>query len=121
VAPSRLGYQRWGARAAWIGAVITVFCIAAIVSQGDMEWVPVTAVALIIAAGSAAAAVGARIANPEAARWWLRLSAVLFGVLAVLALFSIGILLAAASTFAMIASVRSHDAESNNEAYEATA
>jgi hypothetical protein len=98
-----------GAAPATIAAVIAFFTcalyVALILSQGDVEIVPVTFVAVYVAALGACALVGAMRSRPDRVIPLGVASGGLIGA-AIISLFSIGLLLLVAGVFALVAWMR---------------
>ena len=102
----------WALAAGAFGLVTLGIYIAALVNEGNntiSEVAPWLA-AMIVA--SALALVGAKASDRTVARRMLLAAAILFGVLGMLAIFSVGILFLAASAMSAVAHVRVNGKES---------
>ena len=99
----------WGLGSGGIGFATTFLYIGVIISEGDNEWVPVILFALVMASASTAALAAEMISNVEAGRRLLVVSTVMFAVVGMLGIFSIGLPFLVAAGLAAIGAVRLAD------------
>lgn len=92
--------------AAGIGFAMTFVYVGLIVSEGDNEWGPVTLFAVVMALASTAALVAAVILDVATSRRLLAASAVMFGAIGVLGIFSVGLPFLGATAAAVIGLIR---------------
>ena len=94
--------RRWALASSIIGLVTLGIYVAIIVSEGSNAFTEVAPWAGTMALASVLAFVGARASNGTVARSTLLAATVLFGLLGVLAIFSIGILFLGASVMSAV-------------------
>lgn len=97
-------YRRSGTTSAVVALIGLIVYLTVITAEGNNDLVIVSLFAVVMASGGATAALGSRSTDNRVAQRWLRVAAVLLGVIGVLGLFSIGIFFIAAAGFAMRAS-----------------
>ena len=99
----------WALAAGGIGLAVTFVYIGIIVSQGDTPWVPVTLFALVMALASTAALAAELISNAATGRQLLVVSTVMFAVVGMLGIFTIGMPLLVAAALAAVGAIRLDD------------
>jgi hypothetical protein len=99
----------WALAAGGIGVAVTFAYIGIIVSQGDTPWVPMTFFALAMALASTAALAAELISNVVTGRRLLVFSTVVFGVVGMLGIFTIGVPLLVAAALAGVGAIRLDD------------
>jgi len=103
---SRRRGRYWALAAGGIGFAMTVVYVALIISQGDAEWAPVALFVAAMALASTSALTAEAISDVETGRRFLVFSTLMFAVVGMLGIFTIGLPFLVAAALAAIGAIR---------------